>query len=96
MQVKTETITEITFPVAGMSCGSCARRIKARLEAHTGVNAVAVNLAAGEVTVSYDPRTTEPPALAEAIRKSGYKPVIPEPNPRSKDKRGDEDAIDNT
>ncbi|MBX9599682.1 MAG: heavy-metal-associated domain-containing protein [Bryobacteraceae bacterium] len=78
MQAKTETPNEITFPVAGMSCGSCARRIQTGLEAATGVHGVAVNLTAGEVTVSYDPRTTEPRALVEVIRKSGYKPGIPQ------------------
>lgn len=77
MESKTATFGEVTFPVRGMSCGSCVRHIKAGLEGSTGVKAVEVNLAAGEVTVSYNPQTTEPVAIADAIRKSGYKPGTP-------------------
>jgi Cu+-exporting ATPase len=76
MESKTATFNEITFPVQGMSCGSCVRHIKAALADNTGVKTVEVNLAAGEVTVSYNPQTTEPVAIAEAIRNSGYKPGV--------------------
>ncbi|MCL4794013.1 MAG: heavy-metal-associated domain-containing protein [Bryobacteraceae bacterium] len=58
-------------------CGSCVRQIKAALEVHSGVKTVEVNLAAGEVTVSFDPQTTSPVVIAEAIRESGYKPGAP-------------------
>ncbi len=77
MESKTAPFAEVTFPVQGMSCASCVRHIKASLEKDAGVKAVEVNLAAGEVTVSYNPRTTEPGALADAIQKSGYRPGIP-------------------
>ena len=77
MEPKTATFSEITFPVQGMSCGSCVRHIKAGLEGNEGVKTVDVNLAAGEVTISYNPQTTEPGAIADAIRKSGYRPGIP-------------------
>jgi copper chaperone CopZ len=77
MESKTATFNEVTFPVQGMSCGSCVRHIKAGLEGNTGVKAVEVDLAAGEVAVSYNPLTTEPGAIADAIRKSGYKPGVP-------------------
>jgi copper chaperone CopZ len=76
MESKTAIFNEITFPVQGMSCGSCVRHINAALAGNTGVKTVEVNLAAGEVTVSYNPQTTEPVAIAEAIRKSGYKPGV--------------------
>jgi copper chaperone CopZ len=77
MESKTATFNEVTFPVQGMSCGSCVRHIKAGLEGNTGVKAVEVDLAAGEVAVSYNPLTTEPGAIADAIRKNGYKPGVP-------------------
>jgi copper chaperone CopZ len=76
MEFKTATFHKMTFPVQGMSCGSCVRHIRAALEGSTGVKTVEVNLAAGEVTVTYNPQTTEPIAIAEAIRKSGYKPGV--------------------
>lgn len=77
MATKTPTFPEITFPVQGMSCGSCVRHIKAALEGKPGVKSVDVNLAAGEVAVCYNPKTTDLVAIAEAIRKSGYTPGTP-------------------
>lgn len=76
MESKTATFNEITFPVQGMSCGSCVRHIKAVLEGTPGVKTVEVNLAAGEVSVSYNSQTTTPVVIAEAIRKSGYIPGV--------------------
>jgi copper chaperone CopZ len=77
MESKTGAFNEVTFPVQGMSCGSCARHIQAALDGNTGVKTVDVNLAARDVTVTYNPQTTEPAAIAEAIRNSGYKPGSP-------------------
>ncbi len=81
MESKTATFHEITFPVDGMSCGSCVRHIRAALEGFPGVKTVEVNLAAGEVSVSFNPQTAAPAAIAEAIRKSGYKPGVPRAEP---------------
>jgi len=77
MESKTATFAEITLPVQGMSCGSCVRHIQTALEGNPGVKTVEVNLAAGEVAVSYNPQTTAPVAIAEAIRKSGFTPGSP-------------------
>lgn len=77
MESKTATFSHITFPVQGMFCGSCVRHIKAALEGDTGVKKVEVNLAAGEVTVSYNPQTAGPAAIAERLRQSGYRPGSP-------------------
>jgi len=74
MESKTATFQEVTYAVQGMSCGSCVRHLKAALEGNAGIEAVEVNLAAGKVTVSYIPQTTQPDAIAEAIRKIGYTP----------------------
>lgn len=77
MDSKTATFNEITFPVQGMFCGSCAKHVKAALEGNSGVKTVEVNLTAGEVTVSYNPQSTGPVANAEAIQKSGHMPRTP-------------------
>lgn len=77
MESKTATFNEITFPVQGMSCGSCVRHIAAALAGIPGVKTVDVNLAAGEVSVSFNPQTTAPAVIAESIRKSGYQPGVP-------------------
>jgi len=71
--LKQTAFKQMKIPVAGMSCGSCARRIMMALQAQRGIDAVEVNLASGEVTVSYAPETVQPAAIAEAIRKIGYR-----------------------
>ncbi len=77
METKTVTFSEVTFPVRGMSCGSCVRHLHAALENKPGIKTVEVNLAAGEVTISFNPQTTAPNAIAAWIRESGYQPGIP-------------------
>ena len=76
MESRTATFKELSFPVQGMSCGSCVRQIKTALEDNSGVKTVEVNLAAGEKRYR-NPQTTSPVVIAEAIRKSGYKPGAP-------------------
>ena len=73
----TATFNSATFPVQGMSCGSCIRHIKAALALDAGIKAVEVDLAAKAVTVSYDPRITRVDAIGDAIRQSGYTPGPP-------------------
>lgn len=77
MESQTATFQEVTFRVQGMSCGSCVRHIKTALESDSGVKAVDVSLAAGEVTVLYNPQTTQPAAIARTIQKCGYTPGAP-------------------
>ncbi len=79
MEPKTATFNEISFPVQGMSCGSCVRHIQAPLEAAPASSrwSVEVNLVVGEVTISYNPQTTEPGAIAQTIQYRGYRPGIP-------------------
>lgn len=82
MPSKTATLHRITFPVRGMSCGSCVRRLETALREHTGVTAVDANLMAGEVTISFEPRNTGPAPIAAVIRQRGYEPGPPRPGKR--------------
>ncbi|HJW08763.1 MAG TPA: heavy metal-associated domain-containing protein, partial [Holophagaceae bacterium] len=59
-----------TFPVEGMTCASCVRRVEKALAAVPGVSTVQVNLASEEATVSFDGPTPE--TLAEALQARGY------------------------
>jgi copper chaperone CopZ len=77
MQAKTTAISNVTIPVAGMSCGSCVRHIKGALGQKPGVKAVDVNLAGGKVTVSYSPASTDVEGIVQAIGKSGYRVGTP-------------------
>ncbi len=47
--------TEVTFPVTGMTCASCVRRIEKRLGKVDGVQDVNVNLATEKARVVFDP-----------------------------------------
>ena len=63
---------EISLPVTGMTCASCAGRVERGLGKVSGVAGANVNLATEQASVSYDPRQVQPAALVEAIEKAGY------------------------
>jgi P-type Cu+ transporter len=66
------TSTEVTFPVTGMTCASCVRRIEKALGRVEGVQQANVNLATEKATVTYDPKLVAPEALKAAVEKAGY------------------------
>lgn len=59
-----------TFPVEGMTCASCVRRVERALKKVPGVSEAAVNLALNEATVSFEGATPE--RMAEALKGQGY------------------------
>ena len=66
------TTTEITFPVTGMTCASCVRRIEKRVGKVDGVQDVSVNLATEKARVTYNPAIVGVPDLVSAVEKAGY------------------------
>jgi Cu+-exporting ATPase len=64
--------TEVTFPVTGMTCASCVRRIEKRLGKVEGVEDVNVNLATEKARVVFDPSLVGLPDLVSAVEKAGY------------------------
>jgi P-type Cu+ transporter len=64
--------TQLTLPVTGMTCASCANRIERGLKKVGGVAGVQVNLASEQATVHYDPQQVQPRALIAAVEHSGY------------------------
>ena len=64
--------TEVTFPVTGMTCASCVRRIERRLGKVDGVHDVNVNLATEKARVVFDPGLVGLPDLVSAVEKAGY------------------------
>ena len=76
MQSNTAAFKDVTIPVAGMSCESCVRRIRAALDQQPGVKTADVNLATSEVTVCFNPKLKKVEAIVEAIRKSGYQAAL--------------------
>ena len=71
------TIETLTIPVSGMTCAGCSARVQSTLEHAPGVSAANVNLMTGSATVEYNPLTTTPEILVEAIRETGYGADLP-------------------
>ena len=63
---------EITFPVTGMTCASCVRRIEKALGKVKGVIEAGVNLATEKARVVYDPERVALDDLRRAVEKAGY------------------------
>src|SRR5919202_5080522 len=73
MAVQTDsTPTEVTFPVTGMTCSSCVRRIAKALGKVDGVAEASVNLATEQARVVYDPAVASPAQLKGAVEQAGY------------------------
>jgi Cu+-exporting ATPase len=66
------TPAEVTFPVTGMTCASCVRRIEKALNKVEGVVEASVNLATEKARVVYDPVAASPAQLRGAVEKAGY------------------------
>ncbi len=62
---------ELTFPVTGMSCASCVRRVETAIEAAPGAADVSVNLATMSARVSLG-REASTAAIVSAVRDAGY------------------------
>jgi len=63
---------ELSFPVTGMTCASCVRRIEKALSKVDGVQEASVNLATEKVTVVFDPSVASAQHMQAAVEKAGY------------------------
>ncbi len=63
----------VAIPVDGMSCVSCAARVKRALKKIEGVQEVEVSLERREAVVRYRPDKVSPDRLKSAIDALGYK-----------------------
>jgi len=63
----------ISIPVEGMSCVSCAARVKRTLKGIEGVQHVEVSLERREAIVRFSPEKATPERLESAINKLGYR-----------------------
>ncbi len=62
----------ITLAIAGMTCASCARRLKKRLGSMPGVKSVVVNFARAEAFITYDPAEVATGDFTAVIRDAGF------------------------
>jgi copper chaperone CopZ len=66
------TADAVRFPVAGMTCGSCAVRIMTAVRRLDGITRVDVDLRRETATVRRDPALVSNAALAAAVAEAGY------------------------
>lgn len=62
----------VTLEVEGMHCDGCAARLRARLEALSGVSSVVVSFARREARMVYNPNVTRVERLVDEIERSGF------------------------
>ena len=62
----------VEFPVKGMTCASCVRRVERALGRVEGVEEANANLATERVRVSLDPSATDGEKLRVAVEGAGY------------------------
>ncbi len=62
----------ITLPISGMTCASCAMTIENALKKVDGVISANVNIATEKATVEYDSEKVGVDRIKEAINSTGY------------------------
>jgi Cu+-exporting ATPase len=71
---------QVTIPVGGMTCASCAAAIERAIRKLPGIKSASVNLATEKAQVSYDSGAVRLSEIKQAIRKAGYEPLAIEAN----------------
>ncbi len=71
-EVVSKDAVEVTFPVRGMSCASCASHVEESLRDTPGVFSAMVNMATETARVHYNPNVTHLGELVQAVHDAGY------------------------
>jgi Cu2+-exporting ATPase len=77
IDLDTKTIKK-NFPVAGMSCASCAASVEGTLKQEPGVVNAAVNYANSSASVEYNPALADVNHFKQSVQSSGYDLIIEE------------------
>jgi Cu+-exporting ATPase len=67
-----KTLSELSLPIAGMSCASCVSHVEGALKELPGVANVVVNLATNKATLRYDPQSVTLEDMRRAVDNVGY------------------------
>ncbi|MBA3614467.1 MAG: heavy-metal-associated domain-containing protein, partial [Nitrospirales bacterium] len=67
---------KVSLSVGGMTCAACQIRVQRALDREPGVLQASVNLMLKSAEVTYDPETTTPDAVKQAITRTGYEAEI--------------------
>lgn len=65
-------VMNVTLAVSGMTCNSCAAKVKKSLAALPGVREVHVDLKKEQAEVAIDPARYDERALLKAVKDAGY------------------------
>lgn len=65
-----------SYPIIGMECASCVKKIEGILQKTKGVINAAANLASEKVMVEYDENLIDKKKLAEILNGIGYDLII--------------------
>jgi len=65
-------IIKETYPVMGMTCAACVRKIESVLEKTDGIKEVSVNFASESVMVSYEDQEINIDGISKIIKDLGY------------------------
>lgn len=61
-----------TYPVIGMSCASCVKKVETVLNKTEGVMDASVNFASEKVTIEYDDEIINMDKLTDTVKSIGY------------------------
>src|SRR5574341_1555583 len=68
--------TQITLPIAGMTCASCVHHVEGGLRETPGVENATVNLTTERASVTYDPDKATVDDMVAHVREVGYDVVV--------------------
>ena len=66
------TLKKETYPVLGMTCAACVRKIEKILEKTEGIEEVSVNFASENVTLKYEDNIVDIDKISSIIKNIGY------------------------
>lgn len=66
-------LREVTIPIGGMTCASCAAAVEREIKKLEGIEEINVNFATEKANIKYNPYKTRISELKAAIGKAGYK-----------------------
>ena len=73
---KNDEVKRGTFPVNGMMCAVCAGVVEKTAGEVEGVTEAAVNFAAMSLTIAWNPKSTDPQTVSQAIAKAGFEMIV--------------------
>ena len=68
----TDSLSELSLPIGGMSCASCISHVEGALKTLPGVSNVVVNLSTNKASLKYDPARVQIRAMVRAVEDVGY------------------------